>query len=190
MLPVVGHLGIRLLGTLLITVIAIFLVFVFSGNVRGFSGSSSMPSLPSPVSRSESELVRLNDFVNWTWNTVTFPYKKIGDDDNAQPQEGNAVFITDYIEENGKIVPVQSPAYIFNNDFREGVYKSIEKLDYPAIEKLMLRQGKNASFGYAKNASVSTSERFGSVLILVLIAVPFALGIYYILGRKRYGLSI
>ena len=54
----------------------------------------------------------------------------------------------------------------------------------------MLKQGKNASFGYAKSALSSSSERFGILLLLIFIAIPFTLGIYYILGRKRYGLSI
>ena len=79
---------------------------------------------------------------------------------------------------------------MFNSDFRDSVYKLVEKLDYPAVEKLMLRQGKNASFAYTKKASVSAAERFALILLVVFITVTASLGINYIVGRKRYGLSI
>ncbi len=191
MFPVVGRLGIRLLSFLLVALLAIFIVFNVSGNVSSFSQSSSMPSLPSPVSASSSELVNLKDFVKWSWLSVTFPYRKIGNMTSASDiKEGESVSITDYVENGSKIVPMTTTAYVFNDEFRENVYKSIETLDYPAIEKLLLRQGKNASFGYASSAKTSSSEKFGSILLLILIAVPLALGIYYIWGRKRYGQSI
>ena len=190
MIPTVGHLGIRLLGVLSATVFSLLIIFVVSGNVSGFSAASSMPSLPSPVSRAEAELVNLTDFINWTWASVSFPYKKIGEPSLSSPQDGEVVSITDYIEENGKIVPVDTPVFVYNAEFRENIYKSINKFDYPAIEKLLLKQGKSASFGYAKTAQVSSSEKFGTILLFILLAIPFSCGICYILGRKRYGLSI
>ena len=191
MIPVLGRLGIRLLGVLFLSLFITLLSFKFLGNVSSFSNSASMPSLPAPVAHSDGELVQLSDFVNWSWNTVTFPYKKIGEGSDSVPQEGEVVSINDYQQAaNGKIVRVSTPAFVFNSDFKDSVYKSIENLDYPALEKMMLRQGKNASFGYAKKASASNSERFGSLLLLVFITLTAALGINYILGRKRYGLSI
>ena len=190
MIPVVGHLGIRLLGSLVLCLLGIFVAFSFVGKVSDFAGSSSMPSLPAPVSQSESELVRLSDFVDWAWETVTFPYRKIGEAYDSPPKEGDSVAITDYVEEGGVIVPVTTTAYVFNAEFKDSVYKSIENLDYPAIEKLLLRQGKNARYAYTKSAAVASSERFAMPLLLILITIPAALGINYIIGRKRYGLSI
>ena len=190
MIPLVGRLGIRLLGGLLLSLLLILLAFKLSGNVSDLSASASMPSLPAPVNSSDSELVQMKDFVNWSWNTVTFPYRKIGEKVSELPNEGDAVLITDYQNVDGKIQSVENPAFVFNSDFRESVYKAVDKLDYPALEKMMLKQGKNANFGYAKGASSSSSERFGILLLLIFIAIPFSLGIYYILGRKRYGLSI
>lgn len=190
MIPVIGRLGIRMLGTLLFSLILILLAFKLSGNVSDFSGSASMPSLPSPVNAQSSELVQLNDFVNWSWNTVTFPYRRIGESSWAVPHEGDTVFITDYQSVDGKIQAVETPAFVFNNEFRDSVYKTADKLDYPALEKMMLRQGKNASFAYAKSASTSSNERFCIILLFVFITITAALGIYYILGRKVHGLSI
>ena len=190
MIPVVGRLGIRLLGALLISLVLTIFAFRLSGNVSDFSSSASMPSLPAPVSDSESELVQMKDFIVWSWNTVTFPYRKIGEKFPAVPNEGDSVVLTDYQNVNGRIQSVQNSAFVFNSEFRDSVYKAVDNLDYPALEKMMLKQGKNASFGYAKSALSSSSERFGILLLLIFIAIPFTLGIYYILGRKRYGLSI
>ena len=190
MFPLLGKSGIRLLSLLLIALILIVLSFRFFGNVSGFSSSVTMPSLPSPVSGSDSELVQLKDFVNWSWNTATFPYRKLGKKVSPVPQEGDSVSITDYQNVNGKIVPSQVQAFVFNNDFRESVYRGIESLEYPALEKMLLKQGKNSGFAYSKKAGNASSERFGMLLLLIFITIPTALGINYILGRKRYGLSI
>ena len=175
MIPVMGHLGIRLLPVLLGTLVLILFAFKLSGNVSDFSVSASMPSLPSPVNSSESELVQLKDFVDWSWNTVTFPYRKLGEPYSEIPQEGEVVSITDYDSSDGTIKSVTKPVFVFNSDFRESVYKSIDKLDYPALEKMMLKQGKHTSFGYAKSASSSSSERFGILLLFIFTARPAAI---------------
>lgn len=189
MMPVMGHLGIRLLGVLLASLFATLLCFKVSENVGSISSSAAMPSLPAPVARG-GELVQLSDFINWSWNTVTFPYRKIGEEQHPLPEEGEVVSIKDYQESDGVIKEVETQAFVFNSDFRDSVYKLVEKLDYPAVEKLMLRQGKNASFAYTKKASVSAAERFALILLVVFITVTASLGINYIVGRKRYGLSI
>lgn len=189
MMPVMGHLGIRLLGLLLVSLLATLFCFKVSGNVGSISSSASMPSLPAPVT-GKGELVQFSDFINWSWNTVTFPYRKIGEEHHQVPEEGEVVSIKDYQESDGLIKEVETQAFVFNSDFRDSVYKMVEKLDYPAVEKLMLRQGKNAGFAYTKKASVSAAERFALILLVVFITVTASLGINYIVGRKRYGLSI
>ena len=190
MIPVFGRLGIRLLAALFASLVAILLCFKLSGSVASISASAAMPSLPAPVSRDSGELVNFSDFISWTWNTVTFPYKKITENTGSVPREGERVSIKDYQEQDGRIVTVETQAYVYNSDFRDSVYKLVENLDYPALEKMMLRQGKNSGYAYTKKASVSTSERFASLLIIVFCTLTAAIGIYYIIGRKRYGLSI
>ena len=198
MLPILGRNGFRFLLVLLGAIAAIFAVFSISGNVSNFAASTSLPSLPSPVARSQEELVSIKDFAAWSFDALTFPFKKIGSenlDSNSYPQEGEVVAITDYIEETNpdgtsRIVPVRTPAYTFDSEFRENIYKSVEKMDSSSLEKMLLRQGKNACFGYAKSGGTSTTEKFASPLLLIFVALVLALGINYILGRKRYGLSI
>ncbi|WP_294429968.1 hypothetical protein [uncultured Treponema sp.] len=190
MIPIIGHLGIRLLGALLVFLCVILVALKFSGNVSEFSSSQAMPSLPSPVSHSDSQLPQLKDLLDWSWNSVTFPYRKIGENAKSSPNEGDVVSITDYQNVDGKLVPVSVPAFVFNSDFRDSVLKTVDKLDYPAVEKMLIHQGKNVSFGYAKSSSSSSSEKFATLLILIFITITAALGINYIIGRKRYGLSV
>ncbi|MCR4821582.1 MAG: hypothetical protein K5873_01765 [Treponema sp.] len=190
MIPLVGRLGIRLLGGLLLCLLVILFSFKLSGSVSSISTSASMPALPSPVSHASEELPQLSDFMNWSWNYITFPYKKISPEMNKAPEEGELVSITDYQEIDGKISTVETKAFVYNSEFRDNVFKAVDKLNYPALEKMLLKQGKNARFGYSKKASTSSSERFGMILLLIFITIPAALGIYYIVGRKRYGLGI
>mgnify|MGYP007069918993 CR=1 FL=1 len=190
MIPVVGRIGIRLFSALVLCVALIAGAYAFSGTVSSLTESSSLPALPSPVASSSSELPDMSDMVVWTWNTVTFPYRKIDDNAARIPAENEAVTITDYIEADGKIVPVENTAYVFNAKFREMIYDSVASLDYPALEKLLLKQGKNVHYGYSKRSGSSASEKFAPLILLVFIAVPVVLGVYYIVGRKRYGLSI
>ena len=190
MIPLMGRLGIRLMGAMVFLLFFLLIGFKLLGNVSSISSASSMPALPAPVNQRESDLVQFSDFISWTWNTITFPYKKITEIQNTTPADGESVYITDYREENGRIIPESKVAFIFNSDFRDSVYKETEKLDYPALEKMMLKQGKNTRYSYSKKASSSSGERFGFILLLVFITVPAALATHYILGRKRYGLSI
>ncbi|WP_407428176.1 hypothetical protein [Treponema sp.] len=191
MFPVIGHLGIRLIGLLIITLVLISVSLNFSGKLNNLSDSTVKPALPSPVSSSDSSIVNLTDFMYWAWNTASFPYKKIENAAFEIPEENQQVQIKDYsADSNGKIVVSDSTALVYNSKFRESVYSTIEQLNYPALEKLMLKQGKNTAYGYSKGQSQSSSEKFVFAALLILITVPLCLGAYYIIGRKRYGLSI
>ena len=190
MIPLVGSLGSKLLCLLLAFLLAVLLFFQLSGNVSSISISSEKPALPSPVSSSRSELVSLQDYMIWAWNSLSFPYKKIGQSHYEEPQDGESVTITDYQEVMGKIQPVENTVMVYNSEFRSSIYKSIDDLDYPAIEKAMLKQGKNTRYAYSQNSSASSSERFGIVLLMTFIALTASLGFYYIIRRRRYGSSI
>lgn len=185
-----GQIGMHLVWLLVFCLAVVFIAYCFLGAASDFSDDSSEPFLPAPVQRGAS-LPGMKDCLEWSWNTVTFPYRKIHDFTPDVPDEGEAVSITDYIEENGAIRSVENTVYVFNSQFREFIYDAVEHLEYPALEKMLLKQGKYAVYGYVKGNSAASSERFGTALLVVFIALPSALGIYYyIVGRKRYGLGI
>lgn len=182
--------GFRLLCVLTLVVTVIGICLFFSNRLSRFESSSARPALPAPITEGEETLPNLDDYIHWNWNVLTFPFKKIDSTKLAtEPIENEVVSVTDYKDIDGKIVPTETPVYIFNNDFKQVSYESIEKLKYPALEKMLLQQGKNTSYGFTKSTG-ATIERFGIISLLIFILIPTVLTGYYILGRKKYGLSI
>ncbi len=182
--------GFRLMCILTAVVTAIGICLFFSNRINRLDSSASRPSLPSPVNDGDQALPNLDDFINWNWNALTFPFKKIDSSKLVtQPIENEVISVTNYNDVGGKILAVETPLYIFNDDFKQLSYDSIEKLNYPALEKMLLQQGKNTNYGFSKSTG-ATIERFGIISLLIFILIPTVLTGYYILGRKKYGLSI
>lgn len=188
MIPLVGHNGIRLMGFMALVLVALGAAFVFLGRVSVSGNDSSNPELPSPVSDSNSSLPNFDDFLGWSWNTITFPYRKLSQS-SKKPAEGDFVSIPDYTESNGFISENDSQFYVYDSKFKSSVENQIENLDYPALEKMMIRQGKNSFYGYSKG-KLSSPERFGGILLFSFVLISAVFSGYYIVGRKRYGLSI
>ncbi|MBQ0052584.1 MAG: hypothetical protein KBT11_11075 [Treponema sp.] len=183
MIPLVGRLGIRLMGGLVATIVILTLISNFFGKITDVTSNATSPSLPAPVSSSNSELTNISDLMDWSWNTITFPYRKINSANTEKPKEGDSVAITDYIETNGTISQYSSQMYVYNGKFKDSILDKIENLNYPALEKMMLKQGKNASYGFSKG-KLTSSERFGFIILSCFIFISCGLSGYYILGRK------
>lgn len=187
MIPTVEKKSFRLMASLIIFTVALIGISKISGSLNTFSQSGSRPELPSPVKYSD-ELPGMQDIYDWSWNTITFPYRKINSEKRT-PMENDTVSFLDYAEINGRLTPVEKQIYTYDNRFKEEILNGIYDLTYPSVEKMLLEQGKNSNFGYTKGAK-NISERFGNILLIVFALIPTALCIYYIWGRKRYGLSI
>lgn len=189
MIPLIGHTGIRLMGFMSLVLIFLGLCFSVLGKISSPASSSARPALPSPVSKNDSALPNLDDFFDWSWNTITFPYKKISSA-FQKPSYGETVSIPDYAENSdGLISGYESQIYTYDENFKDSVESQIEKLSYPALEKMMMEQGKNSYFGYSKG-KVSSPEKFGKILLLLFVLISAGFSGYYIMGRKKYGQSI
>jgi hypothetical protein len=156
-------------------------------------------SLPSPVSAKaysasgesdEDRLPALSDYFVWSWNTITFPYKnlntKADEADDVKP--GDKITFTQYKQTDQGIETYESTPYEFNGEFMATSEKNIDSLDYPAVEKLMKKQGRNTTVAYVSKSS-GGSERDGKSLAVILISmgIPILLYLYYtISGRRKY----
>lgn len=189
MIPLVGHNGIRLMGLMSLVLGFLVLLFFFIGKVQNIGNNTSAVSLPSPVSQDQAELPGFQDFLSWSWNTVTFPYRRISSS-AEKVNDGDTVSIPDYLL-NGDdfITETDSNLLVYDSKFRDSISDTVEKLEYPALEKMLLKQGKNSFYGYSQG-KISSSERFGAYLLIAFVLICAALSGYYIAGRKRYGLSI
>ncbi len=187
MIPLIGRKGINVFAAAAVSVILILLTSLAGSALSAAADTSDRPALPSPVSSAEV-LPDFEAFNQWAWNTLTFPYRKL-DEKRTPVSDGTTVSITEYTEKNGTISAEKKDVFVYNSNFRKTVENMIEDLDYPALEKLMLRQGKNTKYGYTRETG-SAYEKYGSFIVILLALIPVSLAAYYILGRRRYGLGI
>ncbi len=169
------------------------ILFVFSSIFRGISAdstSSVRPALPGPLTQksksSENLLPDLTDFMNWSWQTVSFPFRKLNsNNDEKKDRFGETVSIPDYAESaDGFIYKKQTKVLSYDSSFVRSIYDKLEENDYPSLEKLMLSQGKNTTYGYTKNTGTS-SEKAVSFVLIFLAAIPLILSLYFIASNIK-----
>lgn len=168
-------------------VAVILLVSLAGASLQTPSFDASQPTLPAPVS-GNVRLPDWDDFLAWSWQTVTFPYRRMADAHVQMPVDGDRVSFTEYGEENGHITESERTVYVYNSAFRTSVADAVKNAPYPALEKMLLKQGKDARYSYATGGKAA-SERFGSVLLLVFLLIPAGIIGYFVVVRRHYGVS-
>ena len=171
----------------------IVILFAFSSVFRGISAgsdSSVRPALPGPLTQkskiSENSLPDLTDFMDWSWQTVSFPFRKLNSSaDEKKDRFGETVFIPEYAENaDGQIYKNTTKVLSYDSSFVRSIYDKLEENDYPSLEKLMLSQGKNTTYGYTKNTGTS-SEKAVSFVLIFLAAIPLILFLYFIASNIK-----
>lgn len=149
--------------------------------VENVSSSNEKTLLPSPkdkISSKDFALVNFDDLINWAWSTVTFPYRKLGSVQNEKVQKGQKIVIPEYKEINGKIEPVEKEVLTFDSSFVEQICDTIQTLEYPAVEKMILQQGKNSLFAYCESGG-TVSEKNGNFILAVFFFIPILFILFY-----------
>lgn len=178
--------SLKLLICLTCAILIFILINVFSVNVSASFSLSERPLLPSPVAQSsyKGELPSVKDFSDWSWQTLSFPYKKLSPSP-LNSSYGESVYIDDFfVDSNGFISEKQKKVLTYDSSFLSTIYDKVNKLDYPAIEKLMLKQGKNSCFGYTKTAG-SAKEKSAVLVLSVFAIVPLMIFLKHFLGKKK-----
>jgi hypothetical protein len=180
--------NIRVFGVFGLLVLIVLLLSIFSTVSNPVFTDLNRPLLPSPVKSYSTDLPSLDEFENWSWNTITFPYKKLNEANKASErgtERGATIHLDDYtLLQTGKIQQTNSKVLTFDSSFVDTIYDKVKKLDYPAIEKLMIKQGKNSYFAYTKNSG-SSHERAGLFVILLLALGPALLCLHFWVGKKQ-----
>ena len=183
--PLIERTDMRVVA-LLVLAAAVMLVFSLMRPVARSTGSS-LPPVPAPVAGA-ARLPDWDDFLAWSWQTVTFPYRRLSDGAAETPVEGECVVMREYADEGGVIAEREQTAFVYNGAFRSSVHDSVRKLPYPALEKMLLRQGRDARYSYATGAGY-VGERFGVPLLAVFVLIPAGIIGYVMMARKQYGIS-
>lgn len=172
-----------------IAVIILFVLYITSVNVFSISNSQDL-SFPMPTRyNTDNGIPVIKDYVIWTWNSITMPYKSLNSITSAEPEEGESVVIQRFVNTEDGIKRKEEVLYTFDQDFKDDVIESIDDLNYPAVEKLMKLQDKGFSVDYSYGSGEKFSKK-NIMLMLVLIILPFMMAIIYLTGRRKYGDSI
>ena len=181
-------------GLVFVLVAVLFLCYSAFPAGKPLEHSGERPLLPAPVSATnagEVELPDLKDFTDWSWFTVSFPFRKLGTLPSGNGDFfGETVSIPEYYlteedsSENRKISVKQEKVLTYDSSFVRSIYDKIERTEYPALEKVLLVQGKNKSYGYTKSAGTS-SEKAVPLVLSIFALFPIVLFLYYIVGSLK-----
>lgn len=172
----------------------LLLLFLFSARLNKSSYVSQI-SLPCPVSSRNAgltageELPVLEDYFQWLWEAGTFPYRSLNYREEHRPaEEGETLLFERYENGPGGISVSQSLILQYNESFRAQAERQISALDYPAIEKLMQRQGRGLHVAYSRRGAVRMrADSWALVLMILSVLLPAALcAYYYVFGRGGY----
>lgn len=151
-----------------------------------FSHVSKRLQLPSARTGNITDgLPSLDDYVAWCWNARTLPYRSLhspGEREMQQkPKEGDSVVFTHYADSD-KGITENDTAMKFDASFRKEALAQIDELNFPAVEKLLKKQGK-AHAGYAFSASGGGTAYLLLMIISFCIPMFFLAHIYLLTGR-------
>lgn len=167
---------------------AILILLCVSFFTKSFSNAftnSEVLSLPTPVNYESKNLPSTKDFFDWSWDTISFPYRRLGlNDDNP-----NSIYFKDYKIENEKIYTTETKILSYDSSFINSICDKVKDIEYPAIEKMLLQQGRDVQFDYSKKVG-TTTEKAVTVILLLFSAIPIFLVVYYILRKLKYGFDI
>jgi hypothetical protein len=147
-------------------------------------------SLPVPirytVSTGEEAFPSLTDYIVWNWNTITYPYRSLNSIDKVHriPENGETVILPRYKETEDGISESNEIVFRYDSSFRKAVMKNIDALPYPAIEKVLKKQGNSVCIGYL----ITDRKAYDPKSLLLLLAagfVPLIVFVYNIIIRKK-----
>ncbi len=178
-------------NSVLLLVVSFSIATVFGCFVYSYKRNAKVDfagvSLPSPVNPNSvsygKRLPNLNDYFRWAWNTKVFPYKSLHNFRSVENvADGDRITVIEYEETAEGIKSREKVLFEYDSKFKDSCEKDIEKFDYPAIEKLMLEQGRDVQVSYSSGSDSGTygSENFFMSFILILAAFGESVLLFFI----------
>ena len=179
-MPLVGKKSTFCMLLCLASLICILLFAIFSSIIHPSSKYSGTKGIMLPSASGSGSLPDTQDYIEWYWETRTYPYISVNQKRNIKPENGNTIEFTEFVNKDGLIVP-EHHSVTFGPDFKKECETSAQNLSYPAIEKMLYSQGKSLHGGYV--ASSSQTINFLTI-ILLCIAVCIPVVFYYLTTKK------
>ncbi len=184
----INAVDVKALAALTGACILVLLASLWGRTVQASSGSSDKLALPAPVSYGNADVLpNLDDFLVWSWKTVTFPYQRLSQAATTEaPKEGERITLPTYSEEGGAITAREETVLVFDGGFRDNILSTIKTLDYPALEAMLVKQGRTAIYAFVRNGNEAV-ERLGALLLTMCTTISLGVTAYCTLRKRRYG---
>lgn len=172
---------------------ALLVLFLISTLVTKTSSMAGL-SVPSPVLSGQvsngKKLPDENSYFAWIWNITSFPYRSLNDKAVAkEPLDGDKLTVSHFVQTDRGITKSEEILYTYNAKYRNSLKDEIKKMDYDAIEKLMISQEDGATIAYntgIESKSDSQHNAMNMFLLFIAVGVPVVLyGVYFGFGRKK-----
>lgn len=159
--------------------IAIILLVAFLTSSFSFGNSANSSNFQLPCQNGNGSLPNIQEFINWEWNAMTFPYLTL----NEKKPTSKTVSFSQFTTENGYIKE-EIKSISFNQNFIDESIKNIDNLNFPAIEKMMKLQKKDFRGGYASSSSQNLTI-LTIILILIAVQIPLICRLLYKIRKRR-----
>ncbi len=183
---------------IVVPIAILFFLFVFNslGKANVFVKGVSIPvPIQNDLNVEENyntvSLPTIEDYFEWAWNVIVFPYRSLNEPFDYAVKEGDSVSVSQYTMDNKGINTSKAILYTYNEDFRSSLEKNIKDASFPTLEKFLIAQGRMLHVGYSGN-NMSTGnntekhDMFSLILLIIALCEPaFMYTSYYILGRKK-----
>ncbi len=150
-----------------------------SSVIHPSTNKGSQSGLLLPGVSSSGSLPDINDFIDWRWETMTYPYISVNEKNYKNDKKQTISFVK-YSIENGLIVSKTYPLS-FDDEFIKNSYQSIQDLDYPALEKIFTSQRKKQRAGYIASGS-QTINFFIIIQLIIAFSIPV---VFYFLSTAN-----
>lgn len=143
-------------------------------------------NLPAPIvsngTDTKTVLPNFFSYAQYSFMLKSLPYRKLNSKTPfSLPQRGDCVEFPVFTQENDKISVENTVVLQFNNDFINDTKSYVAKLDYPAIEKMLMAQDNKLQIAFTHTLKPINSP-LETLVLLVMVLLP---SILYLLKRKR-----
>lgn len=154
------------------------LLSFYANSTSGINEENSSGLLFPAARGSGGKFPDIQDFIEWKWETLTYPYISLNSRDfGKKPVNGTEISFPRYEISDGAIVETEN-AIVFDSGFKKNAINEIDELSFPAVEKLLKRQ-KTLSLGYARSSSQTVT-----VFIIITLAFAAAVPLFYYFNWK------
>ena len=159
--------------------------------------------LPSPsVSRGTDFLPDLRDYLNWSWEEMTFQYRPLwasvkDSGTGSSFKDGDVLEVPFYEMDGTKAVRLVAKRFVYGEPFLREMLSSIENSGQKRIELFLSIQSGNgigldtSHFSYSAISGGADSAQSPLLILFATVCIPLGMALYYIYRRrKQYANSI